>query len=213
MRYLTYGFGVLFSFALMPAFSQTYSNTNPLLVHSNSPIPFDKVDAKMIRQAVGRLMHQSDSRVKNIISGLKPGTGPGSLLAAYDQLNYELDDLAMKLELIQETSVSDSTRNAANNGSQALADYQTSLVLNESLYKSVKSYAAGSMKLLKPNQQKYIKEQLQIFENNGVMDAKTGQRYRKEILEVAGSQQEMDMLRHFLGREPNSDAFMRSIGL
>jgi thimet oligopeptidase len=52
-----------------------------------------------------------------------------------------------------------------------------------------------------------------IFEKNGVMDSKTGERYRKEILEVAGSQQELDMLRHFLGREPNSDAFMKSIGL
>jgi Zn-dependent oligopeptidase len=45
------------------------------------------------------------------------------------------------------------------------------------------------------------------------MDPKTGERYRKEILEVAGSKKEMDMLRQFLGREPNSDAFMRSIGL
>ena len=52
-----------------------------------------------------------------------------------------------------------------------------------------------------------------VFEKNGVMDSDTGERYRKEILEVAGSQQEMDMLRHFLGREPNSEAFMRSIGL
>ncbi len=52
-----------------------------------------------------------------------------------------------------------------------------------------------------------------VFEKNGVMDAKTGERYRKQILEVAGSQQEMDMLRNFLGREPNSDAFMKSIGL
>jgi thimet oligopeptidase len=52
-----------------------------------------------------------------------------------------------------------------------------------------------------------------VFEKNGVMDSKTGERYRKEILEVAGSEQEMDMLRHFLGREPNSDAFMHSIGL
>ena len=52
-----------------------------------------------------------------------------------------------------------------------------------------------------------------VFEKNGVMDSQTGERYRKEILEVAGSQQEMDMLRHFLGREPNSEAFMKSIGL
>ena len=52
-----------------------------------------------------------------------------------------------------------------------------------------------------------------VFEKNGVMDPKTGERYRKEILQVAGSEQEMDMLRHFLGREPNSDAFMHSLGL
>jgi Zn-dependent oligopeptidase len=45
------------------------------------------------------------------------------------------------------------------------------------------------------------------------MDAKTGERYRKEILEVAASEEEMDMLRNFLGREPNSDAFMKSLGL
>ena len=35
------------------------------------------------------------------------------------------------------------------------------------------------------------------FEKNGVMDAKTGERYRKEILEVAASEEEMDMLRKF----------------
>lgn len=43
------------------------------------------------------------------------------------------------------------------------------------------------------------------------MDPKTGIRYRKDILEVAGSEEEMDMLRHFLGRDP--DAFMKSVGL
>jgi len=182
MRYLTYGFLILLCIALIPAFSQTPSKTNPLLIHSNSPIPFDKVDAKMIRQAVDRLMYQSDGRVKNIISGLKPGAGPGSTLSAYDRLNYELNDLAMKLQLIQETFVSDSTRNAANNGSQALADYQTSLILNESLYKSLKSYAARSMNLLKPNQQKYVKEQLQIFENNGMKLDRAG---RKELQAIS----------------------------
>jgi Zn-dependent oligopeptidase len=38
------------------------------------------------------------------------------------------------------------------------------------------------------------------------MDPNTGERYRKEILQVAGSQQETDLLRHCLGREPNTNA-------
>jgi Zn-dependent oligopeptidase len=52
-----------------------------------------------------------------------------------------------------------------------------------------------------------------VFEKNGVMDTKTGIRYRKEILEKGASVHEMDMLRNFLGREPNSDAFIKSLGL
>ena len=52
-----------------------------------------------------------------------------------------------------------------------------------------------------------------VFLKNGVMDPATGERYRKDILEQAGSVEEKDMLRKFLGREANSDAFMKSIGL
>ena len=74
----------------------------------------------------------------------------------------------MKLQLISATYVSDSARDAADNGLQALMDYQTTLILNEPLYKALKSYAAVSMASLKPNQQKYIHDQLQIFENNGM---------------------------------------------
>ena len=176
MRYLKYACLLICWVMISPAFSQ--ETANPLLIHSNNPITFDKVDAKIIREAVDQITHQSDGRVKNIISGLKPGAGPGTTLAAFDELNYELNDLGLKLGLIQETFISDSTRDAATNGSQALAEYQTSLLLNESLYKSLKSYAAGSLSSLKPNQQKYVKDLLQLFENNGMKLDSAG---RKEL--------------------------------
>ncbi len=167
MRFIKYIFQVIFCISVLPIYSQTQSG-NPLLVHSNNPIAFDKVDAKVIRQAVEQIIQLSDKRVKQIISGLKPGTGPGSVLAAYDMMSYDLNDLSAKLGLISQTYTDDSARNAANDGSQALADYQTSLILNEAFYKAFKKYADASLPSLKPNQKKYVMEQIRIFENNGM---------------------------------------------
>jgi len=180
MRYFKYLLPVLFCSIELPAFCQT-SSTNPLLVHSNNPIAFDKVDAPVIRDAVEQVIKLTGKRVEVIVSGVKPGTGPGSTLAAYDEMSYEMNDLGMKLGLISQTYTSDSTRNAANDGSQALADFQTTLILNESLYKTLKSYAAGSMNLLKPNQQKYVKDQLRIFENNGMKLDSNGRKQLQAI--------------------------------
>jgi thimet oligopeptidase len=158
---------VMFSAAMVTALGQTPSN-NPLLIHSNDPIAWDNVDAKSIRESVDQVIHLCDSRVKMIVSGLKPGAGPGTTLQAYDDLTYELNELGQKLGLISVTYVSDSVRNAANDGLQALSDYQTTLILNEPLYKAFKSYAAQSLETLKPNQQKYVRDQLRVFENNGM---------------------------------------------
>ncbi|MEJ7679427.1 MAG: hypothetical protein WKG06_16520 [Segetibacter sp.] len=40
------------------------SSVNPLLVHSNQGVPFDKVNASTIRQAVTTVIKLSDERVK-----------------------------------------------------------------------------------------------------------------------------------------------------
>ncbi|KAK1992171.1 metallopeptidase MepB [Colletotrichum falcatum] len=45
------------------------------------------------------------------------------------------------------------------------------------------------------------------------MDPEQGRRYRYAILEKGGSQDEMQTLREFLGREPKSDAFYIELGL
>ncbi|MBI5289838.1 MAG: oligopeptidase A, partial [Chloroflexi bacterium] len=51
------------------------------------------------------------------------------------------------------------------------------------------------------------------FEQNGVLDPATGLDYRRKILERGGSVDGDVLVREFLGREPNSDAFFRDIGL
>ena len=168
MRFIKYLFLLICSAAAFPAISQKLNTNNPLLIHSNNPIPFDKVDAKMIREATTQVVQLSDSRIKNMISGAKPGTGPGNTMKAFDDLQYEITDLDAKLQMISSTYVLDSIRNAALEGDQLLTDYQTALTLNEPLYKVVKAYADQSLHTLKPNQQKWIKEQVQYFENNGM---------------------------------------------
>ena len=45
------------------------------------------------------------------------------------------------------------------------------------------------------------------------MDGDQGRRYRRLVLEKGGSQDEMETLKGFLGREPNGDAFYRELGL
>lgn len=45
------------------------------------------------------------------------------------------------------------------------------------------------------------------------MNGAEGRRYRHMVLEKGGSQDEMETLKGFLGREPNGDAFYRELGL
>ncbi|MFC2103638.1 M3 family metallopeptidase, partial [Bacteroidota bacterium] len=59
----------------------------------------------------------------------------------------------------------------------------------------------------------YAQDMFSVFEKNGVMDKETGLKYRDVILASGGSRDELGMVVEFLGREPNQDAFLRSIGL
>jgi oligopeptidase A len=49
--------------------------------------------------------------------------------------------------------------------------------------------------------------------SGSVLDAATGTRYRKEILEVGGSRPAMESFKSFRGREPNIDALLRHNGM
>ena len=48
-------------------------------------------------------------------------------------------------------------------------------------------------------------------DDKNLLDPKVGARYRNTILAQGGQEEEMEMVRKFLGREPNNKAFLEEI--
>ncbi len=59
----------------------------------------------------------------------------------------------------------------------------------------------------------YACDVFSVFEENGIMNPEIGKKYRTEILSKGGSIDENEQLKNFLGREPNAEAFTKSLGL
>ncbi|MDF1538317.1 MAG: Zn-dependent oligopeptidase [Candidatus Thorarchaeota archaeon] len=59
----------------------------------------------------------------------------------------------------------------------------------------------------------YAQDLYTKFEKHGFMDEKTGLEYREMILAPGGSKDPDEMVREFLGRESNNEAFLKSLGM
>lgn len=59
----------------------------------------------------------------------------------------------------------------------------------------------------------YAQDFFSIFKNKGVFSKSVGAKYRKEVLEVGSSRDEVLSAQKFLGRDLNSEAFLKEIGL
>ncbi|MFA6093311.1 MAG: M3 family metallopeptidase [Elusimicrobiota bacterium] len=59
----------------------------------------------------------------------------------------------------------------------------------------------------------YAQDAFSRFEREGVMNTSTGRDLREKILARGSSVEESQSLREFLGREPNEDAFLKSLGI
>jgi thimet oligopeptidase len=59
----------------------------------------------------------------------------------------------------------------------------------------------------------YADDLFSAFQAAGLVDPQIGRRYRREILEAGGTRDGGELIRGFLGREPDSRAFLEDLGL
>jgi len=59
----------------------------------------------------------------------------------------------------------------------------------------------------------YAQDMFSRFEAEGIMNARTAREYRDLVLARGGTVPALQLVTDFLGREPNSEAFLRSLGL
>jgi len=59
----------------------------------------------------------------------------------------------------------------------------------------------------------YAQDMYTVFQDKGVTSPEAGMAYRKLILERGGEVDEEDMVREYLGREMNNEAFLKTLGL
>ncbi|MEA2552510.1 MAG: thimet oligopeptidase, partial [Fimbriimonadaceae bacterium] len=59
----------------------------------------------------------------------------------------------------------------------------------------------------------FAQDMFQRFKQLGVLSPKTGAYYREKVLSKGGTEDAMDMLKDYLGREPKMDAFLEYLGL
>ena len=143
-----------------------YNKVNVLLIHDNKPIDFTAVNDVVIKDAVALVMKSSDEKIKSIVD-VKKQTLSNTLLA-YDDLQYELSELSMKMGLIQSTYSNDKIREAAYAEGEKLSVYATDINLNEPLYKAMKKFSAETNTVLTKQQKKFLSEIIVSFEKNGM---------------------------------------------
>jgi thimet oligopeptidase len=59
----------------------------------------------------------------------------------------------------------------------------------------------------------YAADMFERFKELGMLDPEAGVYYRRKILARGGTMDAMDLVRDYLGREPNMDAFLKQLGL
>jgi Zn-dependent oligopeptidase len=59
----------------------------------------------------------------------------------------------------------------------------------------------------------YAQDMFTQFEANGLLDTETGKRYLRLVLANGTQRPILDVVEEFLGREPNNEAYIRSLGL
>jgi Zn-dependent oligopeptidase len=170
---------ILTLFAISGIIQAQNTTSNILLRHDNKPIDFTKVNAVAIKEAVAIVIKSSDEKIKTIVA-VKTQTLSNTLVA-FDDLQYEIVDLSMKIGLIQSTYSDETIRNSAYVESEKLSVYSSTLNLNEPLYKAIKRFSLSKEIVFTDKQKKFLSDVIISFEKSGMKLSATDRKPLEEI--------------------------------
>ncbi len=147
---------------------------------------------------------------KNLFDKMYAAKNVGSGLATLQQIFYGLIDMTLHDKYDPEGNISTTDVVKKLQNEITLYPYLEGTNM-QSAFGHLIGYAAGYYGYLWSNV--YAQDMFSVFEKNGVLDQKTGLRYRDIILAQGGSEDEIDLVKKFLNREPNQEAFLKSLGL
>ena len=147
---------------------------------------------------------------KELFQKMSAARNVGSGLAASAQINYGVLD--MTLHDRYDPNGDKSTTDVAKEVYNSIMPFDFVDGTNyQAAFGHLTCYAAGYYGYMWSKV--YAEDMFSVFEKNGILDQKTGMRYREAILANGGSKDEFEMVKDFLGREPDQKAFFRSLGL
>lgn len=134
----------------------------------------------------------------------------GSGLAALSQIFYGMYDMTLHDKF---------DPNGAETTTDVLKKLQNEIMLTpymegtafQAAFTHLTGYAAGYYGYLWS--EVYAQDMFSVFEKNGILNKTIGKRYRDIILSKGGDEEPLDLVKRFLGREPNEIAFLKNLGL
>jgi Zn-dependent oligopeptidase len=168
-------------FACMIFSCSKSSNTNNILLsYSNDPIAFDKINKEVVTNATRLIFETSEKKIEQINSIEASKRTFVNTAIAFDELISDIDNLLAKLQLIGNAFEDDSTRITALTEFESLSLYESNIYLNESLYKSLQECLTQvGFSNLKANEQKFLTDNITVFEKNGMKLDYSGREYIK----------------------------------
>ncbi len=147
---------------------------------------------------------------KSVFDKMIASKNVGSGLAALSQIFYGVYDMTLhdKYDPSGTESTTDIVRKVQND--VLLTPYMEDTHF-EAAFGHLTGYAAGYYGYLWS--EVYAQDMFSVFEKSGILNKNTGKRYRDIILSKGADEEPLDLVRQFLGREPNEKAFLKNLGL
>jgi thimet oligopeptidase len=147
---------------------------------------------------------------KELYDKMYSAKNAGSGLATLQQIFYGLIDMTLHDKYDPNSNISTTEVVKKLQNEVTLYPYLEGTNM-QSAFGHLMGYAAGYYGYLWANV--YAHDMFSVFEKNGIMDKETGRQYRDIILARGGTEDEIKLVKEFLKREPNQEAFLKSLGL